>query len=91
MAAWDEGNLIQAMARLKNPTILLLIEVLRALIAMLAPNAPRFFSFRVFHPLLASVKQRHILNFDQNILKNKVILVEICRSKLRSEQKELWI
>ena len=35
---------------------LLLIEVRRALIAMLAPNAPRLCSFRFFHPLLGSAE-----------------------------------
>ena len=32
-------------------------------------------------PSCVILKESKILNFDQNILKNKVILVEICQSK----------
>ena len=35
-------------------------------------------------------EESNILNFDQNILKNKAILVEICQSKLRVRTEELW-
>ena len=53
----------------------------RVLCALISILAPRFFSFRVFHASLWSLEQWNILNFDQNILKNKVNLVEICSSK----------
>ena len=34
--------------------------------------------------------ESNILNLDQNILKNKAILVEICQSKSRVRTEELW-
>ena len=41
-------------------------------------------------PSCVILKESKILNFDQNILKNKVILAEICQSKLRVRTEELW-